>query len=87
MHGGNEGGFRWVLLWNSDGVNPIGWTLVGFWILHGWTLVLLGFAYFFSSVVTLGFFFFFLIWVFVLGGFWWAVGSGGMVGMVKARWW
>ena len=26
-----------------------------------------------------GFFFFFLIWVFVSGGFWWAVGSGGMV--------
>ena len=23
----------------------------------------------------------------VLLGFWWAVGSGGMVGMVEARWW
>ena len=74
MHGGNEGGFRWVLLWNSDGVNPIGWTLVGFWILHGWTLVLLGFAYFFSSVVTLGFFFFFFNMGFCSRGI--LVGSG-----------
>ena len=30
MHGGDGGGFRWVLLWISDGVNLIGWTLVGF---------------------------------------------------------
>ena len=76
MHGGDGGGFRWVLLWISDGVNLIGWTLVGFWIQHGWTLVLLG-----SAV-----FFFFLI-CFVSVGFWWAVGSGGVVGMVEARWW
>jgi len=34
-----------------------------------------------------GFFFFFLIWVFVSMGFWWAVGSCGVVGMVEARWW
>ena len=27
-----------VLLWISDGVNSISWTLVGFWIPHGWTL-------------------------------------------------
>ena len=27
-----------VLLWIFDGLNPIGWTLVGFWIPHGWTL-------------------------------------------------
>ena len=47
--------------------------------------VLLGFYF---SVVTLGFFFFFfLICVFVLVGFWWAVNSGGVVGMVEARWW
>ena len=47
MHRGDGGGFRWVLLWISDGVNLIGWTLVGFWIQHGWTLVLLGSAVFF----------------------------------------
>ena len=46
---------------------------------HGWTLVLLGSA--FPMV-----FFFFLIWVFVLVGFWWAVGGGGVVGMVEAQW-
>ena len=46
MHGGDGGGFQWVLLWISDGVNLIGWTLVGFWIQHGWTLVLLGSAVF-----------------------------------------
>ena len=63
----------------SDGVNPIGWTLVGFWISHGWTLVLLGFALFFFFFFNMGFFF--------LVGFWWAVGSGGVVGMVEARWW
>ena len=40
------------------------------------------------SVVTLVFLFlFFLIWVFVPVGFWWIVGSGGVVGMVEARWW
>ena len=33
------------------------------------------------------FFFFFIIWVFVSVGFWWAVGSGGVVGMAEARWW
>ena len=27
-----------VLLWISDRVNLIGWTLVGFWIPHCWTL-------------------------------------------------
>ena len=27
-----------VLLWIFDGVNSISWTLVGFWIPHGWTL-------------------------------------------------
>ena len=31
-------------------------------------------------------FYFFLI-CFVSVGFWWAVGSGGVVGMVEARWW
>ena len=75
VRGGDGGGFRWILLWISNGVNLIGWTLVGFWILHGWTLVLLGFAFFF---------FFFLIWVFVSVGFWWALGSGGVVSMVEA---
>ena len=30
--------FDGVLLWISNGVNSIGWTLVGFWIPHGWTL-------------------------------------------------
>ena len=47
---------------------------------HGW-LVLLG------SAFPMGFFFFFLICVFVPVGFWWAVGSGGVVGMVEAPWW
>ena len=47
MCGGDGGGFRWVLLWISDGVNSIGWTLVGFWIPHGWTLVLLGSGFYF----------------------------------------
>ena len=33
------------------------------------------------------FFFLNLIWVFVSVGFWWVVGSGGVVGMVEARRW
>ena len=33
------------------------------------------------------FFFFFLIYVFVPVGFWWAMVSGGVVGMVKVQWW
>ena len=33
------------------------------------------------------FYIYFLIWVFVLVGFGWAVGSGGVMGMVEARWW
>ena len=46
---------------------------------HGWLVLLgsgfpMGFFFFF-------FFFFFLIWVFVPVGFWWVVGSGGVVGM------
>ena len=50
------------------------------WSPHGW-LVLLG------SAFPMIFYLFFLIWVFVPIGFWWAVGSGGMVGMVEAQWW
>ena len=45
--------------------------------------VLLGFC----CDIGFFFFFFFLIWVFLPVGFWWVVGSGGMVGMVEVRWW
>ena len=80
MHGGDGGGFRWVLLWISDGVNLIGWTLVGFWIQHGWTLVLLGSAvFFFFNMFCFG-------GILVGSGQWWCGGHGGGAVVVVGQW-
>ena len=77
MHGGDGGGFRWVLLWISDGVNLIGWTLVGFWIQHGWTLVLLGSAVFIFFLYVLFRWDFGGQWAVVVWWAWWRRGGGG----------
>ena len=77
-------GFAMEFWWGKSDRLDFGWILDSAWLDSGSSR----FCIFFFFCCDAGFFFFFfLIWVFVLGGFWWAVGSGGMVGMVKARWW
>ena len=47
-----------------------------------------GVARFLVFYCDAGFFYLFIfICVFIPVGFWWAVGSGGVVGMVEVRWW
>ena len=80
---------RWRKRWSSGGngcVNLVATVWCGFG--RGFAQQLAGFWLGLIWVFSSFFFsFFFSIWIFVPMGFWWAMGSGGMVGMVEAWWW
>ena len=53
-----------------------------------WFSPMMGWSGFWSRLIWVDLvFFFFFNNVFVSMGFWWVVGSGGMVGMVEVQWW